>query len=718
MKKYRSWRYLISLLLVILVLQGCGTGEESIVEESSQKQESSEVQESKEESSEELVEEKQDVLRDLAKIEKRIRMYRQYQAVLAEEADMLQRGRVFAMLVDFNEDTYPELILSHGNAEGQRTDEVYTVSTREKAEQIYLEYSMDLSEEVHGLRLYMLDGKTYITHNEMDGKQVWWNMKDVGVLYGGTEEKYPFTTAENVEALDTIMNRRYCISADEMSEKVYDLSLEEVTEFYEQYVDGLEWREGKASAALWDLIVYLDEGEIYKVDTENGWISTGEYVAELKNTQFFDGAKQALEDKIKAEAAITGPSIFKNIKSEDDIRQNVRMYEAYRSLIMELQEQEAQIRFAQLVNFEGDFWPELVLSIQSAGAYTDYIYYYGADGLQCIYQEASGELQAGTGIGFKKTEDRVYLIKVEGFGAELLTLNAGQMQVSEKIPAEGTEEICIFAEEATEEDVAAIQQVLYERNIIYWLENGQVRAACAMSPEEVYILHNKCAARWETWEQDKGESERLQEEFCIYLGSGEMIYYDRAMRQVRSEGYIRELDNLLIGNRDLMYRFYSKMLMPGWIPEEAEDDDMVDNPDYLVQIYEDYMTENPINPPHESYSGAAWLMPEDAYDFVKVEIVFEDFYYTITDADILARMAEVIAAAQPRASFGCPLGICLGITRADGEVFYLHPAEDGCSVFASNGYYFEYEAGEARNLWEIMEYPEYEVIDDIQEMKE
>ena len=104
--------------------------------------------------------------------------------------------------------------------------------------------------------------------------------------------------------------------------------------------------------------------------------------------------------------------------------------------------------------------------------------------------------------------------------------------------------------------------------------------------------------------------------------------------------------------------------------------------------------------------------------FVKAEIVFEDFCHTITDADILTRMADVIANAQLRAYFGCPLGVCLGITRADGEVFYLHPAEEGCSVFASNGYYFEYDAGEARNLWEIMEYPEYEVIDDIREAKE
>ena len=246
--------------------------------------------------------------------------------------------------------------------------------------------------------------------------------------------------------------------------------------------------------------------------------------------------------------------------------------------------------------------------------YTDYIYYYGADGLQCIYQEASGVFQEGAGIGFKKTNDRVYFIRVEGLGAELLTLSEGRMENSKEIPTEGTEEICIFAEDVKDDNIAGIQQVLYERNIIYWMKDGEVCAAHALTPEEVYALHNQSAARWATW-QEITELDLSKQEFCVYLGCGEKIYFIRTSKQISSERFTREFDRLLVGNKDLLTSSLFKMLMPGWIPEDAEEDDMVDNPDYLVQIYEDYMTENPINPPHESYSGAAWLMPEDAYDF-------------------------------------------------------------------------------------------------------
>jgi hypothetical protein len=76
---------------------------------------------------------------------------------------------------------------------------------------------------------------------------------------------------------------------------------------------------------------------------------------------------------------------------------------------------------------------------------------------------------------------------------------------------------------------------------------------------------------------------------------------------------------------------------------------------------------------------------------------------TLSDEASRRAIMDCLAAAEAYGPTKCPFGTVLWLTRSDGTVFAICPAEDSCGVFWSGGTYYRYSGENA--LWALF-YPE------------
>lgn len=89
------------------------------------------------------------------------------------------------------------------------------------------------------------------------------------------------------------------------------------------------------------------------------------------------------------------------------------------------------------------------------------------------------------------------------------------------------------------------------------------------------------------------------------------------------------------------------------------------------------------------------LTPADAHDFTAAELHSYLGEFSITDAEDLELLETYFSSATELVGgAGCPFDSVLYLTRADGAVFAICPAEDSCDAFFSGGYYYSFNGNQ------------------------
>ncbi len=145
-----------------------------------------------------------------------------------------------------------------------------------------------------------------------------------------------------------------------------------------------------------------------------------------------------------------------------------------------------------------------------------------------------------------------------------------------------------------------------------------------------------------------------------FMENGEKVYFQ-----------LKEPQSQMIG--DLMYREYR-------LEEETGD--------VIEDQYRHLFLEG-------RYKDLQAFEPEDLVPIVKVEMVIQGEVRTIIDERTLAWIEEHFVEAETiKGGSGCPFYHPMYVTRKDGIVGVIYPAEDSCSAFRTeNGNYYDYTPG-------------------------
>lgn len=93
--------------------------------------------------------------------------------------------------------------------------------------------------------------------------------------------------------------------------------------------------------------------------------------------------------------------------------------------------------------------------------------------------------------------------------------------------------------------------------------------------------------------------------------------------------------------------------------------------------------------------------PGEIHDLVSAELRMNGWAITVDDARALAYLEEHLGSATDYGSSGCPFTSTLYLTRSDGKIYALCPAEDSCDKIFSDGLYFDYNAGDSTQFWSL-----------------